>query len=502
MLVDARPDRPDHVYLSDFGISKRAMSSVGLTGTGQHLGTPDYITPEQIDGKPVDGRTDQYALACAAFELLTGRPPYQRDDPSAVIWAHLSAQPPPLASLRPGLPAAADQVFARALAKDPQGRYARCLDFAEALRTSLGLAPYQAGASVAQPAGQVPAGQVPAGQVPAGQVPAGHPPTEIAQGIGPVAPATSALRTPRRPAPRAPGYESGTATRVSGYDSGAAPRSPGRRRGAAIARVTALAAVIAAACIAVVTLRHPHAAPPVLRPIGLSVQGRSYTTVRVDWSAPPTGPEPGRYVIFQNGQAIGSVLGGTTSYQATGLVPGTRYEYQVLAVRGQQRSALSAAAYATTLNRLRASVTITAVGGWVDTGLQVNVGDALTITAAGSWTGDGRDYTGPDGYSKAWGDNFFNVQDLGVCAYCAGTHVAHWGALISYIGSSPPSVGSYTSTSVASDTRRIGLVGSNFSGPSPFTGELWLAFNDDAYSSYTSDNVGQVMATVTVIPAQ
>ena len=67
ILVDARPGRPDHVYLSDFGLSKGAMSSASLTGAGQFLGTPDYSAPEQIQGRAVDGRADQYALACVAF---------------------------------------------------------------------------------------------------------------------------------------------------------------------------------------------------------------------------------------------------------------------------------------------------------------------------------------------------------------------------------------------------------------------------------------------------
>ena len=63
ILVDARPDRPDHVYLSDFGVSKGAMSRSSLTGAGQFLGTPDYSAPEQIQGPAVDGRADQYSLA-------------------------------------------------------------------------------------------------------------------------------------------------------------------------------------------------------------------------------------------------------------------------------------------------------------------------------------------------------------------------------------------------------------------------------------------------------
>ena len=112
MLIDARPGRADHVYLSDFGLSKAALSPADLTGTGQFLGTADYISPEQIKGEPVDGRADQYALACAAFELLTGAPPFRRDDVLAVIYAQASEPPPPLTSRRPDLPPEADQVFA------------------------------------------------------------------------------------------------------------------------------------------------------------------------------------------------------------------------------------------------------------------------------------------------------------------------------------------------------------------------------------------------------
>ena len=109
------------------------------------MGTLDYISPEQIGGKPVDGRTDQYALACSAFELLAGAPPFRRDEPAAMMYAHLSQPPPPLASHRPDLPAAADGVFARALAKAPGDRYASCGQFADALRDALGLQPYRPG---------------------------------------------------------------------------------------------------------------------------------------------------------------------------------------------------------------------------------------------------------------------------------------------------------------------------------------------------------------------
>lgn len=156
MLVDARPGRPDHVYLSDFGLSKGAMSSARLTGTGQLLGTLDYISPEQIAGRQVDGRTDQYALACAAFELLTGAPPFRRDEATAVMYAQLSEPPPQLTSLRPDLPPAADQVFARALAKAPGQRYADCREFADALRASCDLAPYDSDHNVRRTADHPP----------------------------------------------------------------------------------------------------------------------------------------------------------------------------------------------------------------------------------------------------------------------------------------------------------------------------------------------------------
>jgi predicted ATPase/class 3 adenylate cyclase len=142
MLVDSRPGRPDHVYLADFGLSKARSPSVRLTRTGMFLGTVAYMAPEQIEGREVDGRTDQYALACAAFELLSGAVPFERDQDMAVIYAHLSLPPPSLASRRPDLPSAADDVLARAMAKVPQGRYPSCREFADALRQAFGLEPY------------------------------------------------------------------------------------------------------------------------------------------------------------------------------------------------------------------------------------------------------------------------------------------------------------------------------------------------------------------------
>jgi hypothetical protein len=145
ILVDRRPGQPDHVYLSDFGLTKGMSSSAGLTGMGYFIGTLDYCAPEQIEGKHVDARTDEYALACAAFQLLTGAPPFPRDEGTAVLYAQLSAEPPELTSRRPDLPPAADGVLARALAKDSGHRYASCGEFAAALAAAFGLRGHEPG---------------------------------------------------------------------------------------------------------------------------------------------------------------------------------------------------------------------------------------------------------------------------------------------------------------------------------------------------------------------
>ena len=149
MLVDARPGRPDHVYLSDFGLTKGALSSASLTGTGHILGTLNYCAPEQIQGGRVEARADEYSLACAAFALLAGEPPFARDEGMAVLYAQLSVPPPRLTSRRPGLPPEVDDVLMRALAKAPEGRYASCGEFADALRIAFGLQRYDSDVAIA-----------------------------------------------------------------------------------------------------------------------------------------------------------------------------------------------------------------------------------------------------------------------------------------------------------------------------------------------------------------
>jgi serine/threonine protein kinase len=142
MLVDAGPGRPEHVYLSDFGLARGMLSSSGLTMAGQFLGTPEYAAPEQINGRAVDGRADQYGLACVAYTLLTGSPPFVRNLPMAVLYAHVSEPPPQVTAVRPDLSDAADQVLATGLAKAPEYRFESCGAFADALREALGIGPY------------------------------------------------------------------------------------------------------------------------------------------------------------------------------------------------------------------------------------------------------------------------------------------------------------------------------------------------------------------------
>jgi hypothetical protein len=120
----------DHVYLTDFGLTKHALSVAGSTKPGHWVGTLDYVAPEQIRGERVDARADVYALGCLLFYALTGSVPFKRESDEARLWAHLS-EPPPKVSER-GVPEAFDPVLERALAKDPDERYPSAGDLGRA----------------------------------------------------------------------------------------------------------------------------------------------------------------------------------------------------------------------------------------------------------------------------------------------------------------------------------------------------------------------------------
>ena len=129
-----------HVYLSDFGMSMNPPPGEG-SATGHFAGTLDYVAPELIRGRALDGRADLYSLACAGFELLCGTPPFAQDQGMTVMYDQLYVPPPAATVRRPDLPAAVDVVLARALAKNPADRYATCGQFAEELQGALGLRP-------------------------------------------------------------------------------------------------------------------------------------------------------------------------------------------------------------------------------------------------------------------------------------------------------------------------------------------------------------------------
>src|SRR5688500_3013732 len=95
----------DHVYLTDFGLTKHASSISGLTRTGQWVGTVDYTAPEQIEGATVTRRTDVYSLGCVLFEALTGRPPHRRENELATLWAHMYTPAPSVLEFAPDIPA-------------------------------------------------------------------------------------------------------------------------------------------------------------------------------------------------------------------------------------------------------------------------------------------------------------------------------------------------------------------------------------------------------------
>jgi hypothetical protein len=151
MLMDVREGRPDHVYLADFGLTKATFGAVTLTSAGRFLGTADYAAPEQIRGRHLDGRADQYALACAAVEMLTGQTPFPLESAMAVLTAHMSEPPPPLSARRHGLPAGLDAVLGRALAKSPSDRYRSCGDFTAAFQRAAGVGRYEAPVTAGAP---------------------------------------------------------------------------------------------------------------------------------------------------------------------------------------------------------------------------------------------------------------------------------------------------------------------------------------------------------------
>ncbi|MEU4761686.1 protein kinase [Actinosynnema sp. NPDC023794] len=114
----------DHAYLADFGIARETSpDATALTRSGDLIGSWDYMAPERLSGGAVDGRSDQYSLACVLFECLTGRLPHPAADPAAKVAAHLLQPPPAPSVFSPTVSPALDAVVLRGLAKDPARRF-------------------------------------------------------------------------------------------------------------------------------------------------------------------------------------------------------------------------------------------------------------------------------------------------------------------------------------------------------------------------------------------
>jgi tRNA A-37 threonylcarbamoyl transferase component Bud32 len=208
IAVGAGVEGSDHAYLSDFGVAKNTAAA-GFTKTGLFVGTADYASPEQIEGRELDGRADVYSLGCVTYEALTATPTYEKDSEVAMMYAHLLEPPPKLTEKRPDLSPEVDEVIAKAVAKSKEDRYARPTDFAIALKQAVavraagaaGATPHAGGgetvlagtpaaaavaaaaSSSAPPQAQEPAAP-PAAEPPAAEPPAEGPPREPGTGGG------------------------------------------------------------------------------------------------------------------------------------------------------------------------------------------------------------------------------------------------------------------------------------------------------------------------------
>lgn len=122
VLIEER-DSSEHAYLTDFGLTRHAEGHSEITQTGAWVGTLDYASPEQIEGRGLDARADVYALGCLLYKALTGKAPFADRQDVAKIYAHMNEPPAAVSESTPDAPVALDGVLERALAKDPDARF-------------------------------------------------------------------------------------------------------------------------------------------------------------------------------------------------------------------------------------------------------------------------------------------------------------------------------------------------------------------------------------------
>ena len=125
------------VQLMDFGLAKMMSGTSDITASGTGVGTPDYMSPEQAQGQPVDARSDIYSLGIVLYQMLTGELPFKAETSLAVMMKHVTEEPPSPRIFKPDIKPATEQVMLRALAKAPDDRYATALELAEAFERSI-----------------------------------------------------------------------------------------------------------------------------------------------------------------------------------------------------------------------------------------------------------------------------------------------------------------------------------------------------------------------------
>lgn len=151
LLVERFLTESPHLYVTDFGLTKRLKSTSQLTSTGTFMGTLDYVSPEQIRGEDIGSWSDQYSLACVLFKALTGRVPFEGGSDLGVVHAHLALAPASASAVKPGLPKAIDEVFVRGLAKEPSERFASCSELLAAAVISFDLSPREVRSGTIRP---------------------------------------------------------------------------------------------------------------------------------------------------------------------------------------------------------------------------------------------------------------------------------------------------------------------------------------------------------------
>ncbi|MBM7806401.1 serine/threonine-protein kinase [Geodermatophilus bullaregiensis] len=240
----------DRAVLADFGIAKDLAGPATLTRTGQPVATLPYGSPEQVEGRPLDRRSDVYSLGTVLFELLSGRRAIQAEEPNAILYAVALGPVPDLRAVRPDLPEALAEVCARAMAKDPADRFPTCGELAAAARAAVSPQPRAPETTIGTPPAPPPPGAV-----------AGPP---LPDGTGPPRSREVPTRDPATPTGSRPGRRS-------------------RRRAAAL--VAAVTVVVVGVLVAVLTVRDtpPRDDPPAAQP---STTG---TSTSVEDSAPTSG---------------------------------------------------------------------------------------------------------------------------------------------------------------------------------------------------------------------